>query len=298
MKRIRIRAGSGLGDSLYLQAVVRHMVLVDGRNDLEVCTPYPELFKALNGAAVTVPFTKLGVSLVSHYVTGKRVQGTDQFQDMNTSVGLRKKADLKLDWDVGDLNLVETVLTKAAGRPVALVALPRNPMDRIDGFGKELSPDWAAVQLGINEARARGFYVVQVGKGTAIHTLGNIDLDLANTTTVAQLVDLAAAVATVFIGIPSFFIPLSESFSKPCFIVFSRRGLESKVSFISAVTPAKVIHRKDICKHVVDDWELEKIKEVAGEVLNLGRDSYQVSRQAGGDRGQRTECATEPTEAD
>ncbi len=270
----RIRAGAGLGDSLYLQAIVRHLV-EHGRADLEVCTPWPDLFRPLAGKVRLAAFSKLGVPLVAHYVTRKHAHGTDQFQDMCASAGVQEPVDLRLDWQVTDPGFVSRVRDEAAGRRILLVALPRNPMDRTDGFGAELSPDWSAVQAVIDAVAAQ-YFVVQVGRGKALHRLERIELDLANETTVAQLVDLAS-VAHAFLGPPSFMVPLAESFRRPVLAVFSRRGLSSRTRFIAAVTPEKVLHRPT-SGHVVDDWPTERIVEAARQVFNVRGDPGQILR--------------------
>ncbi len=238
-----IRAGSGLGDSLYLQAVCRHMV-AQGRA-LTACTNYPEIFAPLEGKIEVQPFKREGVGIVAHYTMRRNRQETTQFVDCCIQGGLVGDVELKLDWhrtkeyDFGD-------------RPIAVVGLPRAPMGRTDGMAIELLPNMAAYQSLVDEMRARGFLIVQVGSGDALYKLELIDIDLANKTTVTELIDIVS-LSDAVVCYPSFLIPMAESLGKPYVTMFSTRGLTCHKSMLRQITPCKLIHRKDLGTHIMDN---------------------------------------------
>ncbi len=152
-----------------------------------------------------------------------------------------------------------------SGKPVLVVQLPRSPMGRTDGFGAELLPDCRVIQKLIDRARET-HTVVQVGAGAALFKFEGIDLDLANGTTVAEMLDVAA-VADRFLGYVSFLVPLAESFNKPALFVWSRAGLDTRQHlYVRQITPKKVLH-KPSSRFVIDDWMQEKIDEVADDFL-------------------------------
>lgn len=233
-----IRCGRGLGDSIYLQSVVRHLVMYRDAK-LAVCTDWPDVFLPLHGRVELVPFRRNGVDIPAHYVMRKHVQDTTQFQDCCHAARIEEPVELKLEWRQAAGPLIEQVMKP--GRPVVLVALPRAPMGRDDGFGLELLPEGRAIQQRIDELKGRAT-IVQVGAGRPLHKFQGIDIDLANRTSVAEMIDLAS-VSTGMLGYCSFILPLAESLDKPILLAWSYRGLKSGHDFIRTVTPAKLLHK-------------------------------------------------------
>lgn len=252
-----IRAGMGLGDALYLQSVVRHLALKGQR--LEVRTEWPDVFRPLNGSVSLAPFSRAGAPIVAHYTSRKGVPGTTQFQDSCMNAGIRESVEMKLDWKVQNTALVERVRQAAELKPIVLVQLMRPPMNRRDRFGASLLPNAAVMQSCVDRLRLRAFTVL-VGSGVCVHPLKNVDLDLSNQTSVSDLLDVSS-IASAFFGYVSFFVPLAESFGKPAFFVWSHRGLDDAVAYVRNITPEKVLHRKDLCRFVVDSWPTTQIEE-------------------------------------
>jgi hypothetical protein len=251
---ISIRGGSGLGDALYLQAVVRQLVK-DGEQ-VEVCSDWREVFSQL--PVKVSPFRRDRINRLAHYSAKKGLVGTTQFDDVCSTAGV--KAELKLDWKptskVGEQ-------LKEDGRPIVCVQLPRNPMGRTDGFGAELLPDCKAIQTAIDALRWRAL-IVQVGAGKSLHNFTGIDVDLSNRTTVSELIDVAQA-ADAFVGYVSFIVPLAECLDKPALLVWSRRGLKAG-DYVRRITPQKILH-KPSSKWVMDDDTNETIASAANALF-------------------------------
>ncbi len=258
-----IRGGMGLGDALYVQAVARHFA--SKGESLKIATAYPEVFKPLNGHASTMPFTRAGINLLAHYTARKGMGGTTQFQDVCLSAGLKEPIPLCLDWAIQNEALVTDVRARAAGKPIVLIQLMRPPMNRKDKFGASLLPRASAIQRCLDRLRGKAF-LVQVGSGKRLHELSGIDLDLADKTSLTDLLDLAS-VADRFLGYVSFFVPLAESLEKRALFVWSSRGLCDPIAYVRQITPEKIIHRKDLCKWVIDDDAPAKIEEAADALL-------------------------------
>jgi hypothetical protein len=200
-----IRAGRGLGDSIYLASIVR--AFGERGKSLSVFSDYPDVFKFTPGAAQVVPFRRVGCDLVCHYVGGKADKRTTQFADMVACVRehLRETpVPLKLAWKPEP----SPVLAECAiGLPVVLVQMPRPPMNRADGFGAELMPQFPAMQRVVSRLAERA-HVVQIGAGDPLYRFEGLGLDMANRTTVSQLIDLAHH-ADGLVGFPSFVVPLA-----------------------------------------------------------------------------------------
>lgn len=242
-----IRGGSGLGDALYLQSVCRHLIAI-GRTNLVARTDYPDVFLPLAGKIGIKEFTKTGVGIIGHYSMRRQIQETSQFKDCCLQAGITSPVELKLDWRVNP----PPVDLRAYGKRIAVIGLPRPPMARKDGFGRELLPRKDAYQRMVDGARAAGYLTVQVGAGNPVYHLQGIDIDLANKTTIPELFDIVAA-SDVVVCYPSFLVPLAESLGKQFICLFAMEGLKCDRNFLRWVTPEKVIHRNDLGCHVTDE---------------------------------------------
>jgi len=251
--RRTIRGGTGLGDALYVQSVCRH--LVEKGQSIRVNSAWPDVFRPLGDKCAVAPFSRTA-QVVAHYPSRKWATDTTQFEDCCITAGVPKNIDLRLDWKPTNQTLIDSI----GSRPFLCVQLPRTPMGRTDGFGAELLPDCNVIQKLIDRLRER-FCIVQIGSGRPLHKFHGIDVDLANKTTVSDLLDVATA-ASGFLGYVSFIVPLAESLSKPALLVWSRRGLKAGSHFIRAVTPKKVLH-KPSSKFIWDDATEQEIREVA-----------------------------------
>jgi hypothetical protein len=256
----KIRCGMGLGDSLYLQSVVRHFVKRGMR--LKVCSAWPDVFKPLGDMVEVVPFTRQGVQILAHYSMRKAVKGTTQFQDCCIQAGIGEPVELKLDWTPENHALIDRL--KAHGKKIVVVQLPRNPMGRTDGFGKELMPRCEVIQKIIDSWQGKALLVL-IGAGTPLFEFKGIDIDLSNKTSVTDLLDVAS-IADAFLGYCSFMVPLAESFSKPALFVWSSKGISAIDPFIRSITPEKVLHCKT-SQFVIDTWDEGKITEIADGFL-------------------------------
>lgn len=262
MSVFSIRSGKGLGDSLYLQGVARH--LVEKGERLEVCTGWPDVFRPLADKVKISPFRRDRVDRVAHYVSRKRVSNTDQFTDCCISAGVMEKVEFRLDWQLVNPSWME-VLGRGR-RPVVLVQLPRAPMDRRDGYGMELLPDCRIIQRAIDALRDRGAFIVQIGRGEPLYRFHGVDLDLANSTSVADAIDLAWLCDGV-LGYCSFVAPLAECLSKPALLVWSRRGLRSSNEFIRQIVPAKIFN-KPTSRALMDDCTSEELGKAVDALLD------------------------------
>jgi hypothetical protein len=245
----------GLGDSLYLQAVCRYYVGKGQR--LKVASAWPDIFRPLGDKVQIIPFTRAGIDIVAHYSSRKAIKETTQFEDCCLNAGILEKVDFRLDWKPINNALIDSL--KQYGKPIVLVQMPRNPMGRTDGFGRELLPDCTVIQTIIDSLKHRAL-IVQVGAGNANFIFKGIDIDLANKTSVSDLLDIASA-ADGFLGYCSFMVPLAESFGKPALFVWAHRGLRVAEPFIARITPQKILHAKT-SQYVMDSWPAEQIAEI------------------------------------
>ena len=259
MKAKRIRCGKGLGDSLYLQSVVRH--LVNKGENLEVCTNWNDVFIPLKKKVKLAPFSREGIDIVAHYSMRKNYI-SKQFDDCCLQAGIDDDVEFKLNWQIQNNKFIRQFARFT--KPIALVLLYRLPMDRADGFAEEILPDIKVIQQVIDSLKLR-YTIVLVGSGQAIKDYEGIDIDVSNKTTVSELIDLAL-ISDVMVGYCSFFVPLAESLDKKALFVWSEKGLKSSSNFIKTITPNKILY-KDSSRYVIDSWDEEKIDNVINQFL-------------------------------
>lgn len=249
----RVRGGNGLGDAIYVRAIVEH--LLRASEEVTVCTSYPEVFYGL--PVKLEPFDRFNISVLAHYTAGKHRPGTNQWQDICLSAGV--ETQLHFAWSVKNEKLIESLRSQAVGRKLVLVSGGRVPMNRTDGFGIELLPERQAfieALIALDDC----FYV-QVGKAEQLYALPT-NLDLNGRTSVTDILDLGVS-CDGLIGQCSFVIPLAEVFDKPLLIVWAALGMSpARHRYISSITPMKVLS-KPSSKFVMDDWPVEQIREEA-----------------------------------
>ena len=260
-----IRCGRGLGDALYLQGVVRH--LVNSGMKLHVMTDWPQVFTPLKDKIELHPFTRERIDIVAHYTLRKPFRDTTQFKDCCLQAGITEDVEFKLDWTPTKTDLINKVKSQANGKPIMLVEMVREPMNRADGFAMELLPKYEVMQKVYDMIR-KDYFTVLVGQGTAKYVYSDIDLDLRGQTDVEDLINVAYISDKLF-GYCSFFVPLAESLDKQAMFVWANKGLNSVEQFIRTITPSKILHKQS-SHFVIDHWDDTRITEKVNEFLRQG----------------------------
>jgi hypothetical protein len=252
--RRRIRGGRGFGDALYVRPITEFFVKAGNR--VTVMSDYTDVFR---DSGVTVePFNRNRIDVTAHYTTGKHNPRTTQWQDVCRSAGVQ--TPFSFTWNIRGRALLDRVLGEAKGKPIILVNGGREPMNRIDGFGRSLLPERCVFD---NLLSCFGdCFTVRIGKGRAIYPV-KCDLDLSDATKVADVLDLAQIAAGV-IGQCSFAIPLGEVFDKPVLVLWSYRIEKSPQPFIACMTPRKLLS-KPSSAFVRDDAGVKGIEDAAAE---------------------------------
>jgi len=251
---IRIRSGRGLGDSIYLRAIVDHLVGTGDR--VTALSDYPDVF-AGSGAKIEA-FTREGTVRVAHYTESMGDQSLTQWVAMLRRAGFGPHVPLLIKWQVQNAALVERVRAQAAGRPLILVHGGRVPMERTDGYGADLIPRREAFDCAL--AALDHCYRVRIGRAPHLYPLA-VDADLNGSTSVADLLDLGSVCAGI-VAQCSFAVPLAEVFDRPLLAIWAAAGLKSPTTYLRGITPRKVL-TKATSRFVLDDWPEQKITEAA-----------------------------------
>jgi len=251
----RIRSGNGLGDNLYLLAIVQELIR-KGKN-LQVCTKYPELFNHL--PVETDDFSRSNIDILAHY-SKRKEENTNQWEDICIQAGLRP-FPFKIDWNPGDSGPKMEVLERAKGRKILIVQGGRIPMARKDGFGMELLPEERLFNL-VSRKLTGEYFRVQIGDSKNLFDIEH-DFSLNGGTSVPELMDVAS-IADGFVSQCSFLIPLAEGFGKKGLFLWSQKGLSSDHRYIARITPRKILSSEKSF-YVMDGWRDDEIIKVVDE---------------------------------
>jgi hypothetical protein len=251
MTPIRVRGGSGLGDSLYLRPIAENLAK---HGPVTACSNYPDVFR---GSGVRVdPFRRDHIDIVAHYINGKSNSGTTMWQDICANA--RVDAPLKFEWTVGNADLIRGLKDRAQGRPMVLVHSGREPMGRKDGFGLDLLPiraAFCAVLWSLMDC-----FTIRIGSGNVIYDIP-CEADYYGKTSVGELIDIASVCDGV-VSMCGFPVPMAECLDKPLLAVWAAKGLVSANQFIRTCTPSKILS-KATSSFVMDDAPLDKLQESA-----------------------------------
>ncbi len=259
---MRIRAGAGLGDSIYLRVIAEYFKAQG--EDVTVCSDYPDVFI---GAGVAIDkFGRQNIDRLCHYTVGKTNPNTTQFRDMLDSAGIKDSVDLCFEWKVQNEGLRYELETRSDGRPIILVHGGRLPMNRKDGFGRSIMPDERGFAVVFEHLVSKhNAFLVRIGRGPEEYDMAAYcHYDLNDRTTIPDLYDLANMCDGV-VAQCSYAVPLAEVFDRPLLAVWARAGLHpGEHMYVRQITPAKILE-KSTSRYVMDDWSEVTIQKVVDD---------------------------------
>ncbi len=258
----RIRGGRGLGDTLYVRGVVELL----GKK-VQVCSDFPELFSDLD--VETDVFSRHNINYLAHYCKRKE-ENTNQWEDCCIQAGI-DPAPLRFSW-VGNDDF----------KGATIIASPRIPMNRKDGFGKEILPDKDAFQ---QICESIGGPRILVGEKPVFPVPH--DVDLTGKTSVTDLMDMGYSCDRL-VGQCSWIIPLAEGFNKPLLAIWSHRIEESEHQYVRRIYPRKILSGER-SEFLYDDWDEAHIDQAVFDFSQRTGDHLQ-----GQTSGHRGECAVGP----
>lgn len=255
MAYLRMRGGSGLGDTLYVRPIAEHYLKLG--HTITVYTDYPLVFA--NTEVHVERFQRLRTEVIAHYVGGKGNPTTNQWQDVCMSARVPSNLPFRISWKVRNPSLIKWVTKLADGKPIVIVHGGRIPMGRRDGFGRELLPAKGAFDTVL--ANLKDCFLVRVGTNEdQVYELRH-HLLMNGSSTVSDLLDLASVCSGVVCQC-SFAIPLAEVFDKPVLAIWASAGLQSSTAFIRQITPQKVFSSKK-SQFVVDTSPAGALRDAA-----------------------------------
>lgn len=263
-KKIVFRSAAGFGDSFYSVCILEH--LLKRFPQIVIRTRHPSLFAHLPGV-ITERWHKGNEDLAIHYNGRKSCADTNIWQDLLMGAGIDIITPFKIAWKPKErVHIDKIAAMNTQKKKVCVVGSPHTPFARNDGYGLDLRPKWEIFDKIIRAFQDKLFFV-QIGLKREQYEIKGIDLDLVGKTSDCDTLDIAT-VADCFIGQNGYIIPLAESQSKPLFVVYSRKGLQSGDPLISNTKPEKILS-KPTSGWAVDDEPIADILAKAKGVFGL-----------------------------
>lgn len=245
-----LNASRGLGDALYLRAVVLH--LLERKEEVTVFTPWREVFADL---PITVKSAKeaTGDEDWHHakpclHCRMEEMQRLDQFAMCGLQAGITEPVDLRLNWAPKNAELVKSVRRHAMARPILVF----QPLKKANNTNEALTrPDAFALRKSL-EVRSE-YFRVKVGHPTHLDDdRFPCELDLFGKTSVRDALDICA-IADLIVSETSFLTVAAQGMNKNFVCIFSGRGRDSGRHRIMNINPDRIFHKKWLGTAVYDD---------------------------------------------
>jgi len=234
---LHLNASKGLGDAIYLRAVVVHLMKSE---PITVYTRWPEVFFDLPVKVRGIESIGEADDLRSVAYTMRAPMTECMFDARCRVAGLEPPIDMRLDWPIRNTSLVSSVREQAAGRTV-IVYQPQK-MDL-------LSPDERSFKYALT-----GFdgFRVKVGRSPYVTDADlPCELDLLDKTSVLDAIDLCASADRVF-GELCWLMPAAECLGKPFVCMFSHRAMASD-EWVKNIDP-RIIFRGSSQSEILFDY--------------------------------------------
>lgn len=250
---IELRAPRGLGDAIYLRAVVLHL-LARGEK-VAVHSNWPGAFGDLPVEVVPYGEAALQPQVRPVAASMKRLNpdGISNFTAACRRAGINEPVDFRLGWQTRDTDLVRNVKAAARGRPIMLYQSPKRTISEEQEL---IRPNRLAFNAYL-ESKA-GHYRIRLGHAPYVENdrYSPCELDLFNQIGVPDVLDLATLCQFAF-GEPSVLPFLAEACNTRYAVMFSRRALTYTGPLgngrVRNITPERLFHKPHLAEAVYDE---------------------------------------------
>lgn len=250
---IYLSSPRGLGDALYLRAVVLHVL----RHEKEVCvfTAWQEVFADLP-VVVRPRHDAVGrddVRTVTAYrdvVAGVPMGHSHTRSDFSAAcanAGIDEPVALEINWPVRNHGLVAQIRREAGGREVLIY----QPLKRTRNRDQELLTPRRESFCAFLSRRA-DCYRVKLGHPPYVVDDPNLpcEMDLCGKGFIYDTFDACSA-GDMFFSQNCFINIMAEALGKPYVVMFARAALDSS-TWVSQLTPERAVHKKHLGTAIYD----------------------------------------------
>jgi hypothetical protein len=259
---LTLRGAGGLGDALYMYPVLKYY-LEQGKQ-VEILTKYPDVYTCLKkqGLIVTDRYAKQP-DRECRYAPRYPIQETTTYQDTLILSGIDEYLPFEFEFEKQKPFKFNT------DKKICVIRTLTLPMKQ-RGDEACLIPNGSHFQAIINAYKYKLYFVLAGSKSAYRYKLTGIDLDLTDTLNIKELFQLISQ-SDICLSQSCFFIPSAEALNKKNFVVFAADGFKCPFKFYKHITPKKVINKKDIIGHAIDDEPKSVVIRKFGELLDRGQ---------------------------
>lgn len=247
----RLNGPKGLGDAIYLRALVLHLLAAG--DTVEVYTSWPEVFV---GLPITVEradgYGDYGT--LTHMTACMNCQvphiaRLDKFTLACLQAGVSDPVELKLDWKVRNAALINDIVKRSDGRKIFLF----QPLKIAHNIEQVLiAPHRLAYRKFVSDKSDH--FRVKVGSPEFIEANDHppSDYDLVGRTSVGDVFDIATHADLVF-GDLNYLHILAQALDRRFVIMCSRRGLASNIKRVAGMRPDRFIQKPHLGHAILDE---------------------------------------------
>lgn len=248
---IKINAPKGLGDAIYLRAII--LRLLEQGEKVTVFTRWPDVFHDLQIIIKSLRDLEAedDLSTMRHAAYSSRAQipeGFDEFTIRCKKAGVNIDAKMELKWPVRNKGLLHAIKEKAAGRKIFIyqpLKVPFNP--------------WMTLMLPNRKAyinfikQHQDHFRVKLGHPGYVDSGDDMpcELNLYGKGFILDTFDVCT-IGDLFFGEICFMPTIGEALDKNVVCMFSRKGLNSD-TWVRYLTPERFFHKKHLARAVYDE---------------------------------------------
>lgn len=253
MAEMHLDSPKGLGDALYLRAVVLH--LLERGHQVTVYSRWPAVFADLPisvGPRDEKRDAVVGLRHVTFPMGHALPDGaTSQFDACCRFAGLTEPVALRMNWRARNPERLRQIQAAARGRPILVYQssrVPKNPEQQA------LRPRREAFNAFLH-GKGKQYFRIRLGHPPYIEDDPDAprDLDLYGRTSIHEAFDIGT-IGDLFFGEHGFVPMMGEALDKPCTFMFSRESQRStEFPRLRNFNAARMIHNKHRGAGVFDD---------------------------------------------
>lgn len=253
---MKLRTAGGLGDALYIRALLRYI----NKKDVFISNGHRSMFDDMDVIRWTGFKEEANTEDINcQYVHRRDMIETNQFEDTFILSGVKYDdiPPFNLDMDLSKHHIpIDTKFKK-----LCLVKLPsyRSTGDIVKN--KDMQPDIRLFQSMIDSTKDIYYYVSVGSESDKVDSIKGIDCDLTGKTTEKQLLWLASK-SDMILTQCGHMLPIAESLDKKVFVLFSHKSINSDNYITRTATPSKVITKGHVAyaydneEGIIDKWLL------------------------------------------
>lgn len=250
---ITLNAPTGLGDAIYVRAIVLHLLAKGER--VTVLSRWPAVFSDLPVTVnserqmdVRAPESDVRHVTACLHCQIPAIMALDKFSLACLQAGIVEPVALKMDWKPRNPVLLSRIAADAAGRDIVLY----QPLRRAGNLAEQTLRPMADAYRGLIAER-QGSFRIRVGHPNFTEDVDMpCELDLIGRIAVEDALDIAT-VADEIIGENCYLPVVAQALGKPFVCMFSKRGLSSPFNKVRGVTPERSFHPPHLGRAVFDE---------------------------------------------